>query len=283
MGRMCLCRAHRHTPRFKPVPALLAVAALALAVTTPAAAQRSGGYCPGPSQASGGNDPAFPAAEFHIARLMYADANGRISGGWRPWWAIDWPEAECHLTRGLKRLTRLNVADDSFHVRAVDARLFDFPWLFVQQVGHWYLSQPEADQLREYLMRGGFLVVDDFHGYDWQYFTESIHRVLPGRAIVDIPENDPLLHILYDLDQRTQIPGRRHLYRGPDGHISAQLHGPPQWRGIYDDDGRLMVAINYNMDMGDAWEHADDPVYPEPMTALAYRFGINYIIYAMTH
>jgi hypothetical protein len=103
-------------------------------------------------------------------------------------------------------------------------------------------------------------------------------------VIVDIPESDPLLHILYDLDQRTQIPGRRHLYRGADGQIHAELPGgPPRWRGIYDEQGRLMVAINYNMDMGDAWEHADDPVYPEPMTALAYRFGINYIVYAMTH
>jgi hypothetical protein len=115
-------------------------------------------------------------------------------------------------------------------------------------------------------------------------FIESISRVFPDRAIVDLPEADPLLHVLYDLDQRTQIPGRRHLYRGAGGHIMVEPEGsPPRWRGIYDDEGRLMVAINFNMDMGDAWEHADDPVYPEPMTALAYRFGINYIVYAMTH
>nr|NIW25059.1 DUF4159 domain-containing protein [Gammaproteobacteria bacterium] len=141
----------------------------------------------------------------------------------------------------------------------------------------------EAAQLREYLLRGGFLVVDDFHGeYEWSVFTESIFRVLPERQIVEIPETDPLLHILYDLDQRTQIPGHRHLRWGV-GNVAARMQGPPHWRGIYDDDGRLMVAINFNMDMGDAWEHADDPTYPEPMTALAYRFGINYIIYAMTH
>ncbi len=82
--------------------------------------------------------------------------------------------------------------------------------------------------------------------------------------------------ILFDLDERTQIPGERHL-----GY--QRMEGPPHWRGIYDDDGRLMVAINHNIDMGDAWEHADDPHYPAAMTSTAYRFGVNYVIYAMTH
>ena len=134
-------------------------------------------------------------------------------------------------------------------------------------------------------MRGGFLVVDDFHGSrDWANFFEMIQRVFPKHLIVEIPDNDPLLHVLYDLDRNTQIPGARHLYRGPNGQTLANLPGgSPHWRGIYDDKGRLLVAINYNMDMGDAWEHADDPWYPNPMTTLAYRFAVNYIIYAMTH
>ncbi|HSG66927.1 MAG TPA: DUF4159 domain-containing protein, partial [Gammaproteobacteria bacterium] len=272
-------------PRAPSLPsssALLLVALLGLAA--PAGAQWYSPECHYAGQALMDAGPPEPQAEFQMARLIYADAYGRIQGGWRPWWAIDWPEAECHITRGIERLTRLDIAHDSFRTRAVDPRLFDYPWLFVQQVGHWYLSEEEASQLREYLRRGGFLVVDDFHGeYDWAAFVESMYRVLPGAVIVDVPETDPLLHILYDLDQRTQIPGRRHLYRAPDGRIEAQLQGPQRWRGIYDDAGRLMVAINFNMDMGDAWEHADDPVYPEPMTALAYRFAINYIVYAMTH
>jgi hypothetical protein len=237
-------------------------------------------------QTQGSNPVNGPEAEFHMARLIHGPVGGYRGGyGRRPWWAIDYPAAEYHLTRGLRRLTRLDVADDSIHLQTIDDRIFDYPWLFAQQVGHWQLSVLETDRLREYLMRGGFMVVDDFHGaYEWAVFTEVIHRVLPGKPIIDIPDSDTLLHVLYDLDQRTQIPGRRHLYRGAGGQILAQLPGgPPQWRGIYDDEGRLLVAINYNMDMGDAWEHADDPIYPEPMTALAYRFGINYIIYAMTH
>ena len=91
------------------------------------------------------------------------------------------------------------------------------------------------------------------------------------------------MSVLYDLDQGTQIPGRRHLYRAANGEIEARLYGPAEWHGIHDEAGRLVVAINFNMDMGDAWEHADDPVYPVSMTSLAYRFAVNYVIYAMTH
>ena len=229
-------------------------------------------------------EAAGPEAEFHMARLIYSPGAGSSRGYYREMWAIDYPAAEYHITRGIRRLTRIDTADDSIHLRLTDDRIFDYPWLFVQQVGTWTLSDREIARLREYLQRGGFLLVDDFHGnYEWVIFTNIIRRVFPDRPIVDLLEGDEILHVFYDLDQRTQIPGRRHLYRTMSGEISAQLAGPATWRGIYDDEGRLMVAINFNMDMGDAWEHADDPVYPEPMTALAYRFGINYLIYSMTH
>lgn len=230
---------------------------------------------------------AAPEAEFHMARLIYTVAGagrGFLFGPGQPWWAIDYPEAEYHFLRGLQRLTRVHTAPDSRHIELTDDALFDYPWLFAQQVGRWQMSDEETARLREYLLRGGFLIVDDFHGeYEWEIFSSVMRRVFPDRNVVDIAPDDTLLHVLYDLDQRTQIPGRRHLRRAPNGEIVAELAGPPRWRGIHDDAGRLLVAINFNMDMGDAWEHADDPVYPEPMTALAYRFGINYLLYAMTH
>ena len=90
----------------------------------------------------------------------------------------------------------------------------------------------------------------------------------------------PIVPAFYDLDQRIQIPGIRALSMGQTYEYDGY---EPKWRGIYDDEGRLMVAINHNMDLGDAWEHADDPWYPNPMTALAYRFAVNYVTYAMTH
>ncbi len=225
---------------------------------------------------------AQPEAEFHMARLVYASGQGQRT--WRPWWAIDYPEAEFHLTRGLSRLTVLDVADDSRHLRLTDEEIFDYPWLFAQQAGRWQLAADEIRQLREYVRRGGFLVIDDFHGdYDWQVMSEAMRRAFPDWPIQRLPGDHELMRVLYDLDQDTQIPGRRHLYRAANGEINARLYGPAEWHGIYDDEGRLVVAINYNMDMGDAWEHADDPVYPVPMTSLAYRFAVNYVIYAMTH
>jgi len=221
-----------------------------------------------------------PTAEFHFARLVYNAAAGGRRGGWGNAWATDYADAEYHLMQGINRLTRVDGAAVSFSgdggrlIRLTDDRVFDYPWLYAVEVGQWYLNNSEAELLREYLDRGGFLMVDDFWGeYEWAVFQDSMQRVFPDRPIVELGEEHELLHVLYDLDQRTQIPGR-----------GGQRYGTvPHWRGIFDDDERLMVAINFNMDMGDAWEHADDPGYPEPMTALAYRFAVNYLIYTMTH
>ena len=237
------------------------------------------------AQQPGAGLAALPEHEFRMARLIYDPAVGSGRFAWREWWRIDYPEAEYHFTQGLRRLTRLHTADDSIHLRADDPRLFDYPWLFAQQVGRWYLSDAETEALREYLLRGGFLVADDFHGdYEYEVFMHSMRRVFPELPIVDLEEDDLLLHVVYDISERTQIPGKRHLYRDGSGQIRVNPDGtPPMWKGILDERGRLMVVMNFNMDMGDSWEHADDPDYPQAMTALGYRFGINYIMYAMTH
>jgi len=234
---------------------------------------------PGPLPAK---DPANPTAELHLGRLVFSSGDGARM--WRPWWAIDYPDAEYHLTRGLRRLTGVDVAGDSVHVSLMDDALFDHPWLFVQQIGRSSFNTAELERLREYVRRGGFVLIDDFHGeYEWRVMSRFMQQAFPDWPVQRLPEEHALMDVFFALDQRTQIPGRRHLYRAGDGSIQAQLRGPAQWHGIYDDAGRLVVAINFNMDMGDAWEHADDPVYPLPMTALAYRFAVNYVVYAMTH
>ena len=232
---------------------------------------------------------AQPTAEFHFTRLMYRGARSGYSyGGWGRDSLIDWPDAEFHFMQGLTRLTRIDGANVSSYngdggrlISLSDDAIFDYPWLYAVEVGRWYLDADEAARLREYLLRGGFLMVDDFHGsHQWARFLDSMVRVFPDRPILEMPEDDEVLHVLYDLDQRIQIPGIRFLYTGVPYEEDGVV---PHWRGIYDDDGRLMVAINFNMDLGDAWEHADTPEYPEPMTALAYRFAVNYVIYAITH
>ena len=218
-------------------------------------------------------------SEFSFARYAYGSPYGGRRGGGS--WATDFPAAEYHLTNGIKRLTAIDAVHGGRYFEPMDDEMFDFPWIYAVEVGQWYLSDEEAGRMREYLMRGGFLMTDDFHGsYEWASFLDSMQRVFPDRPIIEIPDSDPILHTLYDLNQRTQIPGIRVLYTGRTYEGDGIR---PHWRGIYDDQERLMVAINFNMDMGDAWEHADEPQYPENMTALAYRFAINYVIYSMTH
>jgi hypothetical protein len=223
----------------------------------------------------------WPDSEFHFVRMYYPDNSyGR---GWRGGsFRVDYPEAEYHFQQGVSRLTRLHISENARIIELADDALFDYPWLYAVEVGHWYLDEHDAGRLREYLLRGGFLMVDDFHGgYEWEGFMESMRRVFPDRPVVDVPDGDEVLHVLYDLNERIQIPGIVSILNGTT--YERYDGATPHWRGVYDDDGRLMVAINHNMDLGDAWEHADDPRYPEPMTALAYRFAVNYVIYAMTH
>jgi hypothetical protein len=223
--------------------------------------------------------PADAGGEFEFVRLAYA-TNGGVRGQWQKW-QTDWPDAEQHFLDGVRRLTEVSAASEGRVLRPLDENIFDYPWIYAVEVGYWFLDDAEAAHLREYLLRGGFLMVDDFHGsWEWMSFLASLRKIFPDRNVVDIPEGDEVFHVMYDLDQRIQIPSRMFIYSG----VTWERDGyTPHWRGIYDDDGRLMVAINFNMDIGDAWEHADWPDYPENMTALAYRFGINYLLYAMTH
>ena len=138
-----------------------------------------------------------------------------------------------------------------------------------------------AARLREYLERGGFLMIDDFHGaLEWRGFEATMRRVFPERELVDIEADAEPFHVLYDLSEREQIPGIRALMSGRTWEKGGRH---PVWRAVLDDAGRVMVLVNHNQDLGDAWEHADDARYPEALTAQAYRLGVNYVVYAMTH
>ena len=213
--------------------------------------------------------------EFEFARMVY-------DGGYEwPRWRADWPDAEFHFSNGLRRLTRIDVSHSSAVIALTDDRLFEYPWLYVVEVGYWSLSKPEKNALREYLLRGGFLMVDDFHGQrEWANFMLVVRSVFPDRTIVKLQSNSELFNLHFDIQERQQIPGIRSIMNGRTWEKGGVQ---PGWYGILDDHDRVMIAINFNQDIGDAWEHADDATYPEPFTGLAYRMGVNYVIYAMTH
>jgi len=216
--------------------------------------------------------------EFTFARMIY---QGLDLEGWGPRWSVDWPSAEQHLLAGVRRLTRINADREGVVLDIMDDKLFDYPWLYVVEAGALALDPARIARLREYLLRGGFLMVDDFHGpYQWDNFAHVMRRVFPDRTIVDLKDHNEVFHVLYNLPERMQIPGLQPLRQGRTWEHGGNT---PHWRGIHDDQGRLMVVINFNMDLGDAWEHADWPEYPEPYSAMAYRFALNYIVYAFTH
>ncbi len=215
--------------------------------------------------------------EFSFARLVY---NGN---GWSDWprWQADWPEAEWHFSSGLQRLTRIETHPEGVLVRLDDDEIFDYPWIYAVEVGSLSLSASESAQLREYLLRGGFLVVDDFHGRDqWLYFESAMRKVFPEYSIEELESGTDSFEVLFTIGTREQIPGIRPLMSNRTWEYGGTI---PRWRVIRDDDGRVMVAINFNMDLGDAWEHADDSRYPQRYSSLAYRIGTNYVLYAMTH
>jgi Domain of unknown function (DUF4159) len=229
--------------------------------------------------------------EWAFARLMFPPGPndgyaGRFDGDFRrglSLWTQDYPRADRHFSQAVRRLTRLHVRSVEQSVMLEDGdEAYNWPWLYAVQVGEWGLTEQEAKVMREYLLRGGFFMADDFHGdYEWEMFLKRIRFVFPDRPIVDIPEDDPIFHTVFDLTDRFQIPGAAHLYQGCK-NCGEGGHGA-HWRGIYDDKGRVMVAITYNSDVGDAWEYADDPAYPEKFSGLAIRVGVNYLIYSMTH
>ncbi len=238
-------------------------------------------------------------AEWVRARLRYPDITGypdnsrfrmRDGSPFPGYWTMDYPRSDRHLLAGVRRLTRIDTRSVE-QVVSLDGTddVYNWPVLYGVEVGHWQLPGEQAAQLREFLLRGGFFMCDDFHGSEewegvneWQVFTDSMSKVFPDRPIEDIPDNDPIFHTLYDLQDRFQVPGAQVFEskityeKGPTGKV-------PHWRCIRDDKGRIMVAICHNMDLGDAWEWSDDPKYEEKWASLAYRIAMNYFVYDLSH
>src|SRR6266478_2603963 len=221
--------------------------------------------------------PQHPNALF--ARYRYGPMDWRQGG---TSWTQDYPRADRHFATALRRLTRIHARSVEQPVNLDDGDdVFNWPWLVAGEMGDWKLTESQAKTLREYLLRGGFLMLDDFWGTEeYARFEESMKRVFPERAVVEIENADAIFHTVYDLDDRYQIAGEWALRAGrPDRNDGEVAH----WSGIYDDKGRIMVAMSFNSDVGDSWEWADEPQYPEKYSALGIRIGVNYVIYAFTH
>ncbi|HUF25494.1 MAG TPA: DUF4159 domain-containing protein [Gemmatimonadaceae bacterium] len=239
----------------------LLVLVLVTAVALPLAAQRFGrsAYIP-PNQPYDG--------QFTIVRLWY---------GGHPGWSYDYPDMEQNLTVILRELTSLTPNPQGSNIHAMDdPELFRHPVAYLSEPGYWHPGESEVLGLRAWLAKGGFLIVDDFHfANEWAVFERAIRRVLPDARIDRLTLGHPVFDTFYGI-QSLDIP-----YPGRFGRQG--LMG--EFYGIHEDndpDKRLMVVINYNMDIGDYMEHSGSGFYLVDPTNEAFKLGVNYLIYGLT-
>jgi hypothetical protein len=226
------------------------------------------------------DDPpdAGTKGELALGRLRYRSALDR--GRFYARWGIDANKGDRTFIAILKRLTRINVEPIETIIDIDSDDMFDLPFLFAISIGDWHLSPAQAQRLKKYFDRGGFLMVDDFHNdREWANFMDGMRMIDPSLTAEELEDDDPAFHVLFDMKERIRVPGANVVH----GSQIERGGTVPHWRAIRDSKGRIMVAISFNQDVGDGWEFADDPTYPERFASQAIRIGTNYAIYSMTH
>ncbi len=213
---------------------------------------------------------------FNFVRIRYNGYSGVGmwgAGDWVPPWAHDYPRAEKNFLQILSEMTTVETTPQSYLILDLDdPRIMDFPILYVSEPGYWNCTNAETDNLREYLSRGGFVIFDDFRDApgEWDTFSGCMKRVFPDRPLEVLTADHPVFHCFYDIDDLHMVP-------------PYEVPGEPTFYGMSDPDGRLQVVANFNNDIGDYWEWSDQSFVPIKLSNEAYKFGINYIIYALTH
>jgi hypothetical protein len=238
------------------------------------------------AQSAGPLDDRFAGLEWRFVRIRYQYVTGGAADQALVYygepWAIDGPAAEQNLSRRLKVATAIQV-EDPLVLTLDDPDLFQHPWIYFVEPGNLLLRDSDVRVLREFLLRGGTAMFDDFHGpVEWAHFAGQMRRVFPDREIVDLPDDHPVYSAFYRLPGYPQVAGLGSFLSGRSWEKAGYV---ARLRTIHDDAGRPMMYINWNTDMGDGWEwsNAEDYAGYIKYTALAYRMAINQIVYALTH
>jgi hypothetical protein len=228
------------------------------------------------------DDPADAdrRGEFTFARLRYrSPLDGRRFGGYARW-GIDCNKGDRLFIQAIQRLTRIDLSPIETIIDVDSDEVFNWPYLFAVSAGDWRFTPAQGERLKRYMAQGGFLMVDDFHNeQEWSSFMAGIRQMIPDAEVVELEDPDQIFHVVWDMKDRIRVPGAN-VVHGSGVERGGQQ---PHWRAVVDAKGRVIVAICFNMDVGDGWEFADDPSYPEKFSYEALRLGINYVVYAMTH
>lgn len=237
--------------------------------------------------------------DFILVRGQYTNHAGGSRGGFGRrrrdggWWDTDYPDAEQNLLRGVQRYTNVDANPRNYkYMELTDPQLFENIFLYMNwkrvPIGSSYsgpnYSPEEIEALREFMFRGGFVMVDDFWGQPHldDMFME-MGKIFPEREIVQLDTSHEIFHVFFDIDEVAQVPGRMVTWDF-GGFMKLDDPGyPPEVYAVLDDDGRVMMVANYNTDLGDGWEHTFYKGYPTKSSNDAYKIAINFLIYAFSH
>jgi hypothetical protein len=206
-----------------------------------------------------------------FVRLRHTVGVGAYGGRGEPPWAHDYPTAERNFARILEDITLIKPHLDESNIFTMDdPELFNYPIAYMSEPGFWQMNDGELTGLANYIKKGGFIIFDDFRGQHWYNFEEQVHRVIPGSQLVELDPAHPIFHSFFEIDPR-QTKG---------------YYGQASFHGVFEDNDpnkRLLLVADYNHDIGEFWEFTSTGLMPVDDTNDAYKYGINYIVYAMTH
>jgi hypothetical protein len=242
-------------------------------------------------------DKEFAHDVFTFVRIQYSSGYGgggfgpgrgrRGFGGRGGRWATDYPDSDLNFSYRLQQLTSLEVNPDGLVLELTDPELFNYPFIYIVEPGYLVFTDEEVVALRNYLLNGGFLMVDDFWGQEeWYNFYYEMKRVFPDREPVDLPLSHPIFRAVFELKEKPQVPSVGIAIRGRPYGITWEREDArePHYRALFDDKGRMMAIICHNTDLGDGWEEegTDEWFFREFSEKKAYPMGINIVFYAMT-
>jgi hypothetical protein len=257
--------------------------------------------CIGFAQESDIDEERIDPDKFTFVRIAYDSVGGngeafyRGDGGWIPRWATDHPVAARNLTFRLSQLTTIQANQGSLVLRLTDDRLLKYPFIFMSDPGWQTLSSDEQRSLKRYLERGGFLWVDDFWGQaEWSNFESNMSLVAPRWKWFDIPADHPILKTVYPMKACPQVTAIQFYRRGGVSYDPSWIHKRPnggdadlsqvRFRGLNDDQGRLVAVATHNTDIADGWEReGENEDFFQRFSVDAYALAINIITYALTH
>jgi hypothetical protein len=254
---------------------LLAAAIVLLTAAAAGAAALQQGMFGGrrPSGFAVADNPPYDGRVTFV-RIRYATGFGGFGRGWgrEPGWAHDYPTADIHMMKILHELTLARPRIDGSSVFSLaDPDLHQHPIAYMSEPGFWTADEDEVTGLRSYLAKGGFIIFDDFRGADWDNLVTQMRRVLPDGHWVQLDESHPVFHSFFEID---------------DLEFLTSYNGMPTYWGIFEDNDRrkrLVALANRDNDLGEYWEYSDTGYAPVDLSNQAYKFGINYFVYALTH